>query len=631
MIARFIGLIVLCLSVSLFGAAAVAVSAAEPVMHLDLQIDDAIDRGVAHLLKTVAGPEGWIPCFEFQQGYAALQVYALVKSDVSFQHPDVQKGIAAVEILPSEKVYSVAMRLLAWGAIVEQIDADARLGGQKSSADRTRALDRMRTALEWLLSARVPGRGAWNYQPVPPPPDPKPDPKTYRVDNSNTQFAALALGVAAQHGLKVPDEVWQAIADHFTGTQDRDGPLVRISPVFREDAEGARRENKTAAKKAAGLYTAARAGESLEAHARGWKYVGEEFEKPKLSMACAGLSSLLLAERHLGNQKSFDDRAMRIRRALRDGYGWVCESFLERTPERIEPFFVFYDLYSLEKVGDIGGIEAFGAMRWYQEGAVRLLKLQRADGGWGPIGEKEVSRQNSALALLFLSRATDLHGRARPVARAVTSSSAGAPVRKAQSGWVHVPSLKGDVSVSRLFRLYTYRPNRGLQKIVEEAVRGYDPEEPDALVRGLAQCVERTPFQAVSESAHKLLDKVTGAVRLDVVRARVWLERWDEASRAGREKDRAAVASLCARLREAEGPVLKRRIIWALERTGAKEAQLDLADALGDPELSVRERAHAALVFLSGQNLPFDAKAGAEIRRAQAMAWKEAVRSGGEK
>src|SRR6185503_1669346 len=114
----------------LFGFLVTAAAGAVPPPGADIgpAVDEAIDAGIKYLLREVEGPRGWTPGDEFPAGYAAVQIYALVKSDVSYQHPIVQKGLALVESAPFEKVYSVAVDLMAHGAMLEQIEADAKLG-----------------------------------------------------------------------------------------------------------------------------------------------------------------------------------------------------------------------------------------------------------------------------------------------------------------------------------------------------------------------------------------------------------------------------------------------------------------------------------------------------------------------
>ena len=63
-----------------------------------------------------------------------------------------------------DQVYSVSLLIMAYGAILDQIDADSKLGGTRSSGDRSRFLGRMKAAVRWLVEARWKGHGAWNYE-----------------------------------------------------------------------------------------------------------------------------------------------------------------------------------------------------------------------------------------------------------------------------------------------------------------------------------------------------------------------------------------------------------------------------------------------------------------------------------
>lgn len=589
-----------------------------PGAEIGRDVDEAIDAGIQYLLKEVEGPRGWTPAEKFPAGYAGVQVYALVKSDVSFQHPVVQKGLAIVEGAPFEHVYSVALDLMAHGAILEQIEADAKLGSARPAAERAQILERMQNALTWLMAARLRGVGAWDYSPL----VPKDDPRTHRFDHSNTQFAVLALGVAAAHKLKVPPELWEEVADHFVQTQEKTGPEAASRPAFRSAPEAgklAASPKKTSTQKDVQLY----GGESVKVQARGWKYTREEFDAPKFAMACAGLSSLLLAQKNLGPQAS-GARGEAIRRAVRDGYGWLTTFFDSMKTPFPKMFGLHYDLYSLEKVGDIGEVASFGSFHWYEEGARKLIVTQKSDGSWGagPGAEVAQSRSNTALALLFLSRATDLAGRTRPLGRA-TRGGGKAPAAPDRTAWIYLPSQKEEVPLVRLFRLFRYRPSKQVMKMMEEAVKVFDPQRLHELVRGLSTAASDSPFAAVQALARKLLVQATGVESKDQGEYRAWAERHEEVVRLGTAADKAGAVQLREWLSTSQGTPLKAKVIWALERTSGRAAVPDLIDLLEDADPALRESAHGALTFLTGQSLPFNARGGEKARVEQVRAWRE--------
>src|SRR5262249_37860900 len=159
----------------------------------------------------------------------------------------------------------------------------------------------------------------------------------------------------------------------------------------------------------------------------------------------AGVSSLLLAEKYLPAGRLDGAKGAALHKAIADGYGWLVRH-LERHGARD---LQLYDAYSLEKVGDLGAVESFGAFRWYDELARAILALPRKEGAWGRGKEHDKRRSETCLALLFLERATAV--RARSAARVTGAAGAGGAGASSEA-WVYLPSLKGEVLLPRLFR-----------------------------------------------------------------------------------------------------------------------------------------------------------------------------------
>lgn len=67
-----------------------------------------------------------------------------------------------------------------------------------------------------------------------------------------------------------------------------------------------------------------------------------------------------------------------------------------------------YFLWSVERVGVIFGLEKIGGVNWYEAGAHSLVRAQGADGSWGAGGYG--AEVNTAFALLFLSKANLARG-----------------------------------------------------------------------------------------------------------------------------------------------------------------------------------------------------------------------------
>ena len=76
-------------------------------------------------------------------------------------------------------------------------------------------------------------------------------------------------------------------------------------------------------------------------------------------------------------------------------------------PEMEPPeHWLFYYLYSLERVGRVLGLDFIGTHEWYPEGAKYLLSTQKPDGSWIGKSEEEDPRLATSFALLFLTRST---------------------------------------------------------------------------------------------------------------------------------------------------------------------------------------------------------------------------------
>jgi hypothetical protein len=438
--------------------------------------------------------------------------------------------------------------------------------------------------------------------------------------------------VAAERKLRVDPQVWQEIADHFIAVQDKEGEEVQVRPIFRTqpgaEKEGGKRsrlpqgqgqtpaQGKTVARK-----SGTTGSEGVKVRARGWKYLSDEQElagiqgrRRQFSMVCAGLSSLLLAQRNLPPASHSDA----LKAALRDGFGWLSR-FLDgnRRPGRD-----FYAFYSLEKVGDIGEVTAFGDFDWYAECAQVVIRSQRPDGGWrDEIKTDEASaRAATCLALLFLDRATDLGARSRPLV--VTRAGGGDQPVTDRGYWVYLPSLKGDVSAARLFRLLRYRPGKQVLKLAEEAVKVHDRERTADIVRPLAATVRLSPYDNVKAVAKRLLVQAAGVEFDDPKLYEEWALRLEEVVRIGKASDKAQTERLREMLSGSDGPVLKARVAWALQRVGDKGSLGALIELLEDKDPAMREAAYQTVTFLSGKSLPFHPKGSEKQRVDEVQAWR---------
>jgi hypothetical protein len=189
-------------------------------------------------------------------------------------------------------------------------------------------------------------------------------------DNSNTQFAVLALWVAQRHGVAI-DRASRLAEEHFRHTQVRDGTPDRQ-----------------------GINT------SLGGS---WYYDGRPINSSGWpSMTCSGLLGLAVThglDAPETDKKANPNEDPAIQRALA-----MLAREIDRSDER-RPH-DYYFLWSLERVGVLYNLPKIGGKDWYAWGRNELLAKQQVDGSWrGDTfwGSNEVL--GTSFALLFLKQA----------------------------------------------------------------------------------------------------------------------------------------------------------------------------------------------------------------------------------
>jgi hypothetical protein len=213
-------------------------------------------------------------------------------------------------------------------------------------------------------------------------------------DNSNTQFAVLALWVAQRHGVSI-DRTSALVEKHFRTTQLAKGP----DPGLNKSLDGS------------------------------WYYDQGGNSSAWPTMTCSGLLALAVGHGvtdlgHGKQAKPLDDPA--IKRAFA-----MLAREIDRKDETRAPDFYF--LWSLERVGVLFGLPKIGGKDWYAWGRKTLLATQNKDGSW--TGGKYWGSNNildTCFALLFLKQANlakDLTNKLQLLAAAVTPSVQ-APAKK---------------------------------------------------------------------------------------------------------------------------------------------------------------------------------------------------------
>jgi hypothetical protein len=225
--------------------------------------------------------------------------------------------------------------------------------------DRGRPQDRPRLqALADLLVATQAENGQWSYE------GRGPGRRPGAGDNSNAQFAVLALGAAVGEGIDVDRAALERARDWWVRSVQDDGGHGYAS------------------------------GGSLASQSSG-------------SMTAAALCSLAILDAALSVEPRAAARDLALRRLGQDfrvdlNFGPVQGSARERQRNAGRGW-VHYWLWSLERAMVLSDQARLAARDWYAEGARHLIDTQHDDGSW----RAEHPLYATSFALLFLSRAAD--------------------------------------------------------------------------------------------------------------------------------------------------------------------------------------------------------------------------------
>ncbi len=316
-------------------------------------VKDAIARGAAHLKAGQREDGSWGYNWQinrashaYDPGLTALVTLALRLAGLPPDDPAIAHAVKYLLAAPDDNTYSAALKIMAL----------AEVDREKYAAEIVRAVEFLvRTQLpngqwtygeaEGILAQMQVARAIW--------------PDYGAGDNSNTQFALLALHVARQCGVPVPERIWKASDDHFTKTQQKDG---------------------------------------------GWGYSGTYRGESYGSMTAAGVASLFIAGNYVFHPVHCGE--FEEDKRLAAGLAWIDKYFsVEQNPYVMNgtvvpaqvPVGPWYYLYCLERVGILSGNKYIGKRDWYRLGAVRAVETQQKDGSWGDEAE-------TAFAILFLAK-----------------------------------------------------------------------------------------------------------------------------------------------------------------------------------------------------------------------------------
>ncbi len=323
----------------------------KPVLSAPGVVAAAIDRGAkflrADLLKD--GRAEW-PSFpdspETVVGATGLAVYALRAAGVPADDPAIRKALEKTLLpggaLPGVRRYTYALSMLTLA--LKSVD-------EKAHAQSIRTLARR------IWQGQL-DNGQWTYHCH----DKVYERRPGRGDNSNTQYAILALREAWRAGFKAPAEVWAKNAAYWRKSVNRTG---------------------------------------------GWGYGPRGTTKHEFSMTTAGVATLAICIEALsGNEVTkkvkTEDRIVR-------GMKRLGELLLDGGYTNKE----LYAFYGVERACILTGVKQFDDFDWYAEGAAIIVRRQKENGAWGDPAARGVQTGrgygeaiDTAYALLFLKRAT---------------------------------------------------------------------------------------------------------------------------------------------------------------------------------------------------------------------------------
>lgn len=304
------------------------------------QVREAISGGVKYLLEEQNQARGtWNDLAPYPGGVTALCTLALLNSGVEPSNPQIQSALAYLRNIEPTKTYSVALQTMAFCAGDPQRD---QLLIQRN--------------VNWLESIQL-ANGSWSY--------PSGD-----GDNSNAQFAVLALHEAERAGIQVEPATWRKASEYWNGAQNPDGS---------------------------------------------WGYkIG--WDEGLGSMTCAGIGATVIC----------NERARRADASVKNGLvqccqpqdeddsleralTWLGRNFsVRRNPGRrgMGQVWHYYYLYGLERVGRLTARRFIGDHDWYREGAEYLIRQQDPfSHNWvGQNTAEDSPHITTSMALLFLSK-----------------------------------------------------------------------------------------------------------------------------------------------------------------------------------------------------------------------------------
>ena len=307
------------------------------------KIQHSIEKAREWLLSQQRANGSWecsIRTEDTRVGATALVMLALANAGVDRTNVALQKGLDWLRREQPNDTYSVSLQTLVMAMLSPGVD---RVILERNVA--------------WLEKAQVrkePAKGSWSY-----------GQSKGTGDNSNAQFALLALHEADRAGVPVRQEVWTHARAYWADCINPDGSWG---------------------------YTVGNSGGSG-------------------SMTCAGIASMWITAEHTGTPDAkvkVDDilccTGGTSPQPLERGLQWLGKNFSVAENPRSGQTWLYYYLYGLERVGRFTARRFIGPHDWYLEGSKALVASQDALNGSFRGGRIEDPIVATSFALLFLAK-----------------------------------------------------------------------------------------------------------------------------------------------------------------------------------------------------------------------------------
>jgi hypothetical protein len=333
----------------LYTPPAEAKSKSEPLVE---KVRKAIQGGIKYLRSQQLADGSW----EIYQistlqpgGTTALALLALLNAGVPPEDKMVKKGLEYLRKIDSKHTYVTSLQTMVY--------AEAR-----QTADSIR----IQRNVDWLIDKAAVWDGGkllgWSYGTTG---------RSY-PDNSNSQYAVLALHAGRLAGARIKPQVWEAIRNLYLKTQTPEG---------------------------------------------GWIYSTKFNSVSYLTMDVAGLTGLIISGLELN--KSREKLIIPARKGA-SVHADNCGGYKENEPVRKAldwitrrgrfdiqlPNKIYYNLYGIERIGRLSGERFLANHDWYREGCEFLVEKQNKGDGYWPRGDQfdQWPLLNTSFALLFLSK-----------------------------------------------------------------------------------------------------------------------------------------------------------------------------------------------------------------------------------